>query len=94
MLEQTKNKVLLVPNTPLGGKGRRGGRADSLWGVPRGVPHLLDHPEAIKNHQKTPKTRTPKPKNKVLLVPLIVPLEGREGKPPVQTFQEDPSLEY
>ena len=27
-------------------------------------------------------------KNNVLLLPLIVPLEGREGKPPVQTFQE------
>jgi hypothetical protein len=27
-----------------------------------------------------------------LLVPLIVPLEGREGKPLVQTFQEGQDL--
>ena len=45
-----------------------------------------------RNHQELP-GNIKKPKNKVLLVPLIVPLEGREGKPPVQTFQEDPSLD-
>ena len=45
-----------------------------------------------RNHQEPPENLICT-KNKVLLLPLILPLEGREGKPPVQTFQEDPSLD-